>query len=62
MVRTSITQREIVMPHTLEQFATACHRILKADPGPAGRQQVCTLLQEVLQDEQFVATHLGDMD
>jgi predicted metal-dependent enzyme (double-stranded beta helix superfamily) len=48
------------MPHSLEQFASACHRILKADPGPAGRQQVCTLLQEVLQDEQFVATHLGD--
>jgi predicted metal-dependent enzyme (double-stranded beta helix superfamily) len=48
------------MSHTLEQFSTACHRILKADPGPQGRQQVCNLLQEVLQDEAFVATHLGD--
>ena len=48
------------MAHTLEQFAAACHRILKTDPGPTGRQQVCTLLREVLQDEAFVTAHLGD--
>ena len=48
------------MAHTLEQFAADCHRILTADPGPAGRQQVCTLLQEVLKDDDFIATHLGD--
>ena len=48
------------MGHTLEQFAAECHRILKANPGPTGRQQVCTLLQEVLQEESFVTTHLGD--
>ena len=48
------------MAHTLEQFAADCHRILKADPSPAGRQQVCTLLQEVLKDDDFIATHLGD--
>jgi predicted metal-dependent enzyme (double-stranded beta helix superfamily) len=48
------------MAHTLEQFAATCHRILKADPGPTGRQQVCTLLREVLQDKDFIATHLGD--
>jgi hypothetical protein len=48
------------MGHTLEQFAAACHRLLKAEPGPAGRQKVCTLLQNVLQDDDFVATHLGD--
>ena len=48
------------MAQTLEQFAAACHRILQADPGPSGRQQVCTLLREVLQDEAFVSTHLGD--
>jgi predicted metal-dependent enzyme (double-stranded beta helix superfamily) len=48
------------MGHTLEQFAAACHRILKADPGPAGRQKVCTVLQDVLQDNDFVTTHLGD--
>ena len=44
------------MSHTLEQFATRCHDMLKAHPGPAGRQQVCTLLQEVLKDETFVTT------
>jgi predicted metal-dependent enzyme (double-stranded beta helix superfamily) len=48
------------MAHTLEQFAAACHDILKADPGPAGRQQICALLQDVLKDDDFVATHLGD--
>jgi predicted metal-dependent enzyme (double-stranded beta helix superfamily) len=48
------------MAHTLEQFAADCHRILKADPGPTGRQQVCGLLQEVLKDDEFITTHLGD--
>ena len=48
------------MAHTLEQFAAACHRILKADPGPTGRQQISVLLQDVLKDNDFVATHLGD--
>ncbi|MBI3330271.1 MAG: hypothetical protein HYZ81_26630 [Nitrospinae bacterium] len=48
------------MAHTLDQFATACHRILTADPGPAGRQKVAALLQDVLKDDAFVATHLGD--
>lgn len=48
------------MGHTIEQFASACHDILKAEPGPAGRQQVSALLQEVLKDETFVATNLGD--
>jgi hypothetical protein len=48
------------MSYTLEQFATRCHDMLKAHPGRAGREQVCSLLQEVLQDVQFVATYLGD--
>jgi predicted metal-dependent enzyme (double-stranded beta helix superfamily) len=48
------------MGYTLEQFAAECHRILKADPGPAGRQKVCTILQDVLQDNDFITTHLGD--
>jgi hypothetical protein len=48
------------MGHTLEQFAAACHDILKAEPGPGGRQKVCALLQDVLKDDDFVATHLGD--
>ena len=48
------------MGHTLEQVAAECHCILKANPGPTGRQQVCTMLQEVLKDEAFVTTYLGD--
>lgn len=48
------------MAQTLEQFATKCHEILKADPGAAGRNKVCALLQETLRDETFVATNLGD--
>jgi len=48
------------MGYTLEQFAATCHDILKADPGPSGRQKVCAVLQDVLKDEHFVATHLGD--
>ena len=48
------------MSHDLEQFSAACHRILAADPGPAGREKVCALVQDVLTDEAFVARHLGD--
>ena len=48
------------MTHTLEQFAAKCHDILKAEPGPAGRKEVSSLLQDVLKDETFVATHLTD--
>jgi predicted metal-dependent enzyme (double-stranded beta helix superfamily) len=48
------------MGHTLQQFAADCHRLLAAEPGPAGRQKVRALLQEVLRDEAFVREHLGD--
>ena len=40
---------------TLEAFAAKCHDFVKAEPGPAGRQKICTLLSQVLKDEQFVA-------
>jgi hypothetical protein len=43
------------MAHTIEQFAQQCSTILRADPGPAGRQKVCDLLKEVLKDKEFVA-------
>jgi len=36
------------------------HDILAAEPGPAGREKVRALVQEVLTDEAFVAKHLGD--
>lgn len=48
------------MAHTLEQFSAACHDILKADPGPAGRRKVCDLLKGVLKDKQFVEKHLRE--
>jgi predicted metal-dependent enzyme (double-stranded beta helix superfamily) len=48
------------MGYTLEGFAAACHRILTEHPGRAGRDQVCTLLKEVLKDETFVTAHLPD--
>jgi len=48
------------MGHTLAQFASDCHRILAADPGPEGRKQVCALVRKVLEDDAFVAEHLHD--
>jgi len=48
------------MDEMLEQFAAECHRILKADGGPAGRQRVAGLLQDALTDAGFVAANLGD--
>ena len=48
------------MGHTLEAFAAECRKILKAENNPAGRKKVCTLLQDVLKDESFVAKHLDD--
>jgi len=48
------------MGHSLDQFAAACHAILKEDSGPAGRERVCALVQDVLADEAFLKTHVGD--
>jgi predicted metal-dependent enzyme (double-stranded beta helix superfamily) len=48
------------MPQTLKQFAAKCHDILKADPGPAGREKVCAALREALKDDAFVQQHVND--
>ena len=48
------------MAYTLDQFASQCHDILTADPGPKGRQKVCDVLKDVLKDDQFVTRYLGD--
>lgn len=48
------------MHHTLASFSSTCHDLLKAEPGPAGREKVCALVQDVLKDETFVAEHLTD--
>ena len=36
------------MGHTLEQFAAKAHDILAAEPGPAGREKVRALVEDVL--------------
>ena len=48
------------MGYTLQQFAATCRLLLTEHPGPAGREKVCAVLQEVLRDEAFLAEHLGD--
>jgi hypothetical protein len=48
------------MGQSLDEFAAACRRILSADAGPTGRQQVCALLRDVLKDDAFVARYLPD--
>src|SRR5207244_11350328 len=48
------------MDFTLDQFASECRRILKADPGPAGRGKVRELVQESLKDEKFLATYRNE--
>jgi predicted metal-dependent enzyme (double-stranded beta helix superfamily) len=48
------------MIRTIEQFAADCHKILKAEPNPAGRSKVCTLLRDCLKDKEFVSTYLKD--
>ena len=48
------------MGHTLDGFAAACHRVLTEHHGRAGREEVCTLLKDVLRDETFVTTYLTE--
>jgi hypothetical protein len=48
------------MSYTLERFAKEVHDALKAEPGPNGRKKVCDIVQSVLKDEAFVATHVGE--
>jgi hypothetical protein len=36
------------MAYTLDEFAADCRRILKADPGPAGRETVRRKLPDLL--------------
>jgi len=48
------------MTFTLDSFASECRQILKADPGPVGREKVRELVREVLKDEKFLATYLNE--
>ena len=48
------------MAHTVQEFATAVRSALTAQPGPAGREKVCTLLKDVLTDDAFIKAHFSD--
>jgi hypothetical protein len=48
------------MSFTLDSFAAEVHRILQADPSPAGREKVRRLVEEALQDQQFIAAYVND--
>ena len=47
------------MTYSLDSFCKDCHDILKADPGPAGRERICGRLTELLKNKAFVEKHLG---
>ena len=48
------------MPHTIEAFSRQVHDTLLADPGPAGREKVRVLLEDLIKDRDFAALHLTD--
>jgi predicted metal-dependent enzyme (double-stranded beta helix superfamily) len=45
------------MSYELEQFIADCRRTLKADSGPAGRDKVRGLLEQLVSDKNFIAKH-----
>lgn len=48
------------MGFTLESFASECHRILKEDPSPIGREKIRDLVKEALKDEKFIGSYVND--
>jgi predicted metal-dependent enzyme (double-stranded beta helix superfamily) len=48
------------MTHTVQQLATDFRAALKAEPGPAGRQKVCTILKDALTDDAFIKSTFSD--
>jgi hypothetical protein len=48
------------MGYTIEQFAAKCHDALKTQPGTEGRKVVCTLVEDVLKDSEFVAKYIPE--
>jgi predicted metal-dependent enzyme (double-stranded beta helix superfamily) len=49
-----------IMVYQLDQFIADCRTSLKRDPGPAGREQVRTKLEELLRNKDFVDKYCGD--
>ena len=48
------------MTDDLQQFAATCHDILKAEPGPAGREKIRARLERALADPRFIAAQVTD--
>ena len=48
------------MAYELDQFISDCRSILSRDPGPDGREQVRTRLEQLLQNPDFVRKHCED--
>jgi hypothetical protein len=48
------------MGFTLESFSAECHRLLKQDSSPAGREKVRELVERALQDKDFIAAYIND--
>jgi hypothetical protein len=47
------------MSYSFDEFCADCHDALAADAGPAGREKVVGLLENLLVDEDFVRERLG---
>lgn len=48
------------MTPTLQQFAAECRTILRSEPGPSGRRQICMRLEELLRNPEFVSRNLDE--
>jgi hypothetical protein len=48
------------MDTTLLRFARECQTILRSEPGPSGRRQICMRLEQLLRDPEFVAANVND--
>jgi hypothetical protein len=51
-------QRRLRVSYTLEQLSADIRRTLKADPGNAGKEEVCKLVSRALLDREFIGKHL----
>ena len=47
------------MAYKLEQFIDDCRNFLGRDPGPAGREEVRKHLEQLLNDQDFIAEYCG---
>ncbi len=48
------------MTTPLQQFAAECRTILRSEPGPSGRRQICMRLEELLRNPEFVSQNLDE--